>query len=38
VIYFIMACAAAAWVLAVRDMVADPDWGYVPDEYQESQE
>jgi len=34
-VYFIMACAVTAWVLAVRDMVADPDWGHVPDEYKE---
>lgn len=34
-IYFVMACAVTAWVLAVRDMVQDTDWDYVPDEYKE---
>jgi len=34
-IYFVMACAITAWVLAVRDILSDPHWDYVPDEYEE---
>lgn len=34
-IYLAMACMVTAWVLAVRDMVNDPDWDYEPEEYRD---
>jgi hypothetical protein len=34
-IYLAIACAVTGWILAVREMINDPDWDYEPDEYRE---